>query len=69
MKYDACGLLLNAALRLKGRDAGTGYALAELAKNLRLVVRGEASLDDFRKAYVVSEEPIDPDALFPVTKL
>ena len=65
MKCDATGLLLNAARTLRRRDGGTAYALAELAENLRKVVAGEATLDEFRAAYVVSQTAIDPDREIP----
>ncbi len=65
MKYDATGLLVNAAKALRKRDGGTAYALAELAENLRKVMAGEATLDEFRAAYVCSKEPIDPEKVVP----
>ncbi|MGO9430573.1 hypothetical protein [Rhodoblastus sp.] len=51
---------------LARRDGGTAYALAEPADNLRKVMSGDASLDDFRGVYVVCRDPIDADAMFPV---
>jgi hypothetical protein len=69
VKYDATGLLVNAARSLARKDGGTAYALAELAENLRKVVAGEATLDDFRGAYVVSADPIDPAKIVPLTKV
>lgn len=66
MKYNVLGLLQNAAMQLKRRDGGTAYALLELANNLRLVMREEASIGDFLDAYTGHEgEPIDIDRIFP----
>ncbi len=53
---------------LARRDGGTAYALAESAENLRKVMSGEATLDDFRGAYVVSKDPIDPDGVIPACR-
>lgn len=67
MKYNVLGLLQNAAMQLKCRDGGPAYALLELANNLRLVMREEASVGDFLGAYTGHEgEPIDIDRILPV---
>jgi hypothetical protein len=66
MKYDAIGLLHAAAMGLKRRDTGTAYAVAELANNLRLLMRGEATLDEFRACYTGQDgEALDLARLFP----
>lgn len=67
LKTNVMGLLYNAAGQVKRRDAGTAYALLELANNLRVLMRGEASLDEWREIYVGQDrEPFDLDALLPV---
>lgn len=68
MKYDVMGLLGEAARQISRRDPGRAYALYELANNLRLVLRGKASIDDFKSAYTVGtdSEPFDIEALLPV---
>lgn len=67
MKYNIMGLLMNAAMQLKRRDGGTAFALLELANNLRLVMREEASIADFRNAYTGENgDPIDIEAVLPV---
>jgi hypothetical protein len=66
MKVNAIGLLTNAAMQLKHRDGFIAYGLLEFANNLRQVMRGEATLDEFRAVYVGWDaEPIDIDALLP----
>lgn len=67
MKYDAMGLLRQAADGLRRRDLGLAYAVLELANNLRLVMRDEATVAEFRECYVgFDSEPIDIDAVLPV---
>lgn len=67
MKYDVLGLLTNAARQIKHSNGGTAFALLELANNLRLVMRGEESVDDFKGAYTGHEgDPVDIDAILPV---
>lgn len=67
MKYNVLGLLENAARQLKRRDGGTAYALLELANNLRLVMRGDETIESFLGAYTGHEgEPIDIDRILPV---
>ena len=66
MKYDVMGLLLAASNTLHKRDGGTAYALAELANNLRLLMRGEATMEEFQRSYVGHDrEPLDLEKLFP----
>ncbi len=68
MKTDVMGLLHNAALALKHRgDSGTAFALLEMGNNLRLVMREEASLDEWNECYAGADaEPFDIDAILPV---
>lgn len=66
MKYNIMGLLQNAAMQLSRRDGGTAFALLELANNLRLVMREEESIADFKGAYCGEDgDPIDIDAVLP----
>lgn len=67
MKYDAIGLISAGAQALtRAGDAGTAYALYELANNLRLVMRGKASVEDWNKVYVGADcDPIDIEKLLP----
>ena len=66
MKVDAIGLLTNAAMLLKRKNADRSFALLELANNLRLLMRGEVSLEKWNNHYVGADrEPIDTDALLP----
>jgi hypothetical protein len=68
MQVDAMGLLFNSAMALKPRDPATAYALLEMANHLRLVMRGDASLDDWNAAYVgADKDPFDLNALLPVS--
>jgi hypothetical protein len=67
MKCDAMGLLHNAAMELKRRDPGTAFGLLQMANHLRLVMRGDASLEEWNAAYVgADKEPFDIDKLLPV---
>lgn len=66
MKYNLMGLLRYASNSLRAREGGTAYALAELANNLRLLMRGECTMEDFKRCYVGEDgEPLDLDKLFP----
>ncbi len=66
MKYNVMGLLHDAAMQLKRRDGGTAYAILELANNLRLVMRGEASIEDFKGGYTGhDDEAFDIDKILP----
>lgn len=68
MKYNVMGLLKNAAAEVNRTDGGTAYALLELANNLRLLMRGEDSLEEFKRCYTGHDaEPINIDALLPVS--
>jgi hypothetical protein len=66
MKYDIMGLLRGAALEIKGSDGGRAYALLDLANNLRLLMRGEDDMNEFKRCYTGHEgEAIDIDAVMP----
>lgn len=72
MKYNVMGLLRNAALQLTEPDGtsegGYAYALMELANNLRSLMRGEHTIEEFKTAYTGHEgEPLDIDKLLPTT--
>lgn len=67
MKSDAMGLLARAASSVKRSDAGTAYAIYELANNLRLLMRGEATLTEWNNCYVGADrEPFDIEKLLPI---
>lgn len=67
MKCDVMGLLLHAAMELQRSDPARAYALLDMGNNLRLVMRGEASLEEWNAAYVGADgEPFDIDKLLPV---
>ena len=70
MKHNAIGLISRGAEALRARgDSGVAYALYELANNLRLLMRDECSLDEWKRAYVGADsKAIDLDALFPDTE-
>lgn len=66
MKIDAMGLLHNAALTLKSHDPSTAFGLLELSNNLRLLMRGEATLAEWNETYVGADaEPVDIDEVLP----
>ena len=66
MKVNVMGLLSGAALELRHTAPGRAYALLEMANNLRLVLRGEATLDEFAAVYVGADgEALDIDQLLP----
>jgi len=64
MKVNAMGLLTGAAQEIKRHDGGRAYCLLEFANNLRLVMRGEETIEAFRAVYVgFDADPIDIDAI------
>ena len=67
MKTDVIGLLKQVGDLLKQRrDTSRAFAIYELANNLRLLMRGEGSLQDWNKGYVGADrEPLDIDKLLP----
>ncbi len=69
MKVNVINLLGQAAGSLKRSDPLRAYSLYELANNLAEVMRGDATLDEFKAVYVGADrEPFDIDALMPVTE-
>lgn len=69
MKINVMGLIQNAAMGLKYKDPFTAFVLLELGNNLRLVMRGEDTFEEWCKLYVgQDQEPFDIDALLPRQK-
>lgn len=69
MKVDAINMLLGASRGLRYSDGGRAYLLLEFANHLRLLMRGEVSLEEFNRTYIGADrEPIDIDAEFPEPK-
>ena len=68
MKYNVMGLLFQAAvIAKKSGDGGLAYGLYEMANNLRLLMRGEATLAEWNNLYVGADrEPFDIERLLPV---
>jgi hypothetical protein len=68
MKIDFMGLIGVAGRQLGHTDSLRAYVLCEFANNLRLVLRGEKTLEDFKAVYGGQDgEPLDLDKLFPVS--
>lgn len=66
MKVNVIGLLSQASRGLRNTDGGRAYVLLELANHLRLLMRGEISLEEFNRTYVGADRaPIDIEAEFP----
>lgn len=66
MKCDTMGLLYQSAMGLRRSDPVLAFSLLELANNLRLVIRGEETLEAWQAVYVgFDREPLDIDALMP----
>jgi hypothetical protein len=66
MKVNVMGLLHGAALEMKRTDPVRAYILLEMGNNLRALMRGEATLDEWNASYVgAGGEPFDIDALLP----
>ena len=66
MNVNVMGLLKNAAMSLRHDDPMTAYVLLELANNLRLVMRGEDTIEEFKTVYVGADKgPLDIDKLLP----
>ena len=69
MKVNFMGMISEAGRQLRYTDSLRAYVLCEFANNLRLVLRGEETLEDFKAVYVGQDgEPLDLDKLFPVSK-
>lgn len=68
MKINLPGMLKCAAMDLRRHNGFAAYGLLELANNLRLVMRGEETIEAFRAVYVGFDgDPIDIDKLLPAT--
>ena len=66
MKINIMGLLHNIAMDMPRQNNGYAFALLELANNLRLVMRHEATLEQFGECYVGTDRaPFDIDKLLP----
>jgi hypothetical protein len=70
MKYDAIFLLHRGAEALAARnDGGTAYALYELANNLRLLMRGDVTLEQWNSVYVGQDrDAVDINKVLPPPK-
>jgi hypothetical protein len=70
MKYDAMGLLYEAAMALKKiHDDATAFAVLEMANNLRLLMCGEGTIEDWNRIYVGADAPpFDIEKLVPVRR-
>ena len=67
MKCDIMGLLYQCAMALRRTDPAYAYSLLEMGNNLRLIMRGDATLDEWNATYVGADgEPFDIDTLLPV---
>jgi hypothetical protein len=67
MKVNVMGLLRGAAMEMKFSDPARAFTLLELGNNLRLVMRGEATFEEWQAVYVGADgEPFDIDKLLPV---
>jgi hypothetical protein len=66
MKVNFMGLITGTAEQIKRRDGARAYTLLEMANNLRLVMRGEETIEAFREVYVgFDADPIDIAAVLP----
>ena len=66
MVINVIGLLRQSALELRRHDTMRAYGLLELANNLREVMRGDATMEEFKSCYVGQDgEPIDIDEVLP----
>lgn len=69
MKTDVIGLITGAAMNLKRKHGGEAYALLEVANNLRLLMRGEATIYEWNDCYVGADrEPLDIDTMLPAPR-
>ena len=67
MKCDVMGLIYNIAMEISRSDPARAYSLLEMGNNLRLVMRGEATLEEWNATYVGADrEPFDIEKLLPV---
>jgi hypothetical protein len=67
MKIDAFGLLHRAAeTHDRNGDGATAYVLYEFANNLRLLMRGEVTIDEWNAVYVGQDrDAVDIDRVLP----
>ncbi|HEV2504441.1 MAG TPA: hypothetical protein VGV39_15285 [Mesorhizobium sp.] len=65
MKYDAPGLICSAADAIRRKDPGSAYALYELASNLQKLMRGKASLEEWKRCYADLGPDVDADERMP----
>jgi hypothetical protein len=65
MKYDAPGLICRAADALRHKDGGVAYALYGLAGNLQQLMRGEATMDQWKECYTDSGPLVNDDEKMP----
>ena len=66
MKIDVINMLHSAAIQARNMGGAHSYALLELANNLRLLMRGDESLEDWNKVYVGQDRaPIDIETMLP----
>lgn len=69
MKVNIMGLLRGAALEMRRTDPTRAYILLEMGNNLRQLMRGEATLDEWNAVYVGADsDPFDIDAILPLTR-
>lgn len=64
MKVNVMGLLHGAAMEMRYSDPARAYLLLEFGNNLRLLMRGEETLEQWKGVYVGADrEAFDIDAL------
>jgi hypothetical protein len=70
MKIDVINMLRQAARTVRhSGDGGRAYVMLEFANHLRLLMRGEVSLEEWNRVYVGADRaPIDIDAELPEPK-
>jgi len=66
VKINAINMMRRAAIELRRSNPMLAYGLLEMANNLRLVMRGDETIEDWNRVYVGADrEPIDIDAILP----
>lgn len=69
MKIDCINMLGLAANQSDRKRGDYAFSLYELANHLRLLMRGECTLEEWNELYVGADrEPFDIDELLPVPK-
>ncbi len=67
MKIDVMGLLYQTAMELKESDPARAFSILELGNNLRVLMRGEATIGQWNATYVGADcEEFDIEKLLPV---